>query len=1056
MTTNNQDTPSSSTNALGDEDVNSPHHPLYLHPQDHLGLILISKKLTGLENYGSWKRSMVIANAKNKMKLITGEFVEPRMDSRIRALWERTNDIVISWILNTISEQIGNSLSFINNASNLWKELQEHYSQLDGHRIYQLTHDLVQLKQNNTAIEYDSLEAPYMCICACSCENGRVNGERDHRKRLIQFLMGLDECYANIRGQILLISPMPSVAKAYGMIRQEEKQREAHTPAVPIALSAQSNNNRNSCNQRSGRNFSHNESTRNYNNQGTVKRNVFKKGVICGNCNKEGHTKEECYQLVGYLVGHPLHGKYKPPNQRYNMQDNTNQRAVNMTVVQGASNEPTKPVSQQNDVAIALRFQAHFPLHFWGYCLLAATYLINRLPCKPLNHKSPYELLYQTPLPLTYLKVIGCQALAHQRTTDKFEARAIPCVLVGYPTTQKGYLLYNLTTHKTFVSRHVRFNETIFPFADKSPNTPTLSSQPTSTPSDFSQASPHIDTPPPPPPPLSPQHTDASSPTPSPQHTDIPSPIPTPQYTDPITNTDPSPSTFNQHTDIPQSSKSSHNTPVTSTTIHSTPIPPPPPPPLRKSTRQSHLPTKFQDFLVTHPKTKHSTHFLIKYHHFKYNNYHNITSPKHRHFINNINKAVEPQSYTQASRDHRWRDAMDRELLALETNNTWTVTTLPPTKRAIGSKWVYWIKYYSDGTIEKFKARLVAKGFTQQEGTDYTETFAPVAKMVTLRVFLVAAIHHNWHIAQLDINNAFLHGDLNEEVYMALPQGYKNTANIPSPVCKLQKSLYGLKQANRQWFTKLTTFLTIHGFTQNYADTSLLNHNKGTDFLALVIYVDDILLTGNNPTLIKHFKQQLDLTFSIKDLGSLNYYLGLEFLRNSDGLTMSQRKYALDLLQSAKVLDMNPSHIPVDPIVKLNETDGEPLSGQFSHSPRSPYWKALIKVLRYIKLCPGQGLFIPTHDALKLQAFYDSDRASCPVTRRSTTGFCIFLGTTLISWQSKKQGVISRSSTEAEYRALAYCTCEGVMEIKSKVGKLVHQRSSTQCYQLITFTITSV
>lgn len=372
-TTQNANTSSSNTQ-IDDNDINSPHHPLYLHPQDHPGLILISKKLLGSENYGSWKRSMVIAlNAKNKMKLITGELEEPNMNSRIRALWERTNDMVISWILNTISEQIGNSLSFINTASDLWKELQEHYSQLDGHRIYQLTHDLVQLKQNNVAIEiyykklkglwdvYDSLEAPYMCICTCSCENGRVNGERDHRKRLIQFLMGLDECYANIRGQILLMSPMPSVAKAYGMIRQEEKQREAHTPVVPMAaaLSAHSNNYRNSYNNntRFSKSYSQHENpTRSYNNNNnTVRKSSFKKGVICGNCNKEGHTKEECYQLVGYPIGHPLHGKYKPPNQRHIVQDNTNHRTINMTVGQGTNGELPKVATQQNDAAMCAR-----------------------------------------------------------------------------------------------------------------------------------------------------------------------------------------------------------------------------------------------------------------------------------------------------------------------------------------------------------------------------------------------------------------------------------------------------------------------------------------------------------------------------------------------------------------------------------------------------------------------------------------------------------------------------------------------------------------------------
>ncbi|GJX33299.1 retrovirus-related pol polyprotein from transposon RE1, partial [Tanacetum coccineum] len=263
------------------------------------------------------------------------------------------------------------------------------------------------------------------------------------------------------------------------------------------------------------------------------------------------------------------------------------------------------------------------------------------------------------------------------------------------------------------------------------------------------------------------------------------------------------------------------------------------------------------------------------------------------------------------------------------------------------------------GSIERFKGRLVAKGFNQKEGIDYNETFAPVAKIVTVRTFLATTVSHNWHIAQLNINNAFLHGDLHEEVYMTLPQGYKPPTSIPNPVCKLQKSLYGLKQANRQWFTKLTTFLTELGFKQSYTDTSLLTYKKDTDFLALVIYVDDILLAGNNTTLINHFKQQLDLKFSIKDFGK------------------------------SKLLPRN--RIPKEQNWYYND------SKKFNHSPRTPHFDALIKVLRYIKLCPGQGLHFPTHSSLQLKAYCDSDWANCPTTR---------------------------SSTEAEYRALADCTCE--------------------------------
>ncbi|GJW90562.1 cysteine-rich receptor-like protein kinase 8 [Tanacetum coccineum] len=293
-------------------DINSPNHPLYLHPNDHPGLILISKKLTSSENYSSWKRSMMIAlNAKNKLKIVTGELIEPNVDSDERALWERTNDMIISWILNTVSD-----------------------------KIYQLMNDIVALKQQNCSIkvyyhklkgfwdEHDALEAPYVCNCVCNCENGKNNGDREQRKRLIQFLMGLDECYSNLRGQILLLQPLPTMAKAYSMIRQEEKQREGIIPK-PLGSTALSTQ---SYTPQSNR---FNNSYRNTNSQfpnrpQTGRRSTFKVGVYYTNCSKEGHTSDGCYKLKGYPIGHPLHGKYKPPMVKHTSESENRTPKVNL------------------------------------------------------------------------------------------------------------------------------------------------------------------------------------------------------------------------------------------------------------------------------------------------------------------------------------------------------------------------------------------------------------------------------------------------------------------------------------------------------------------------------------------------------------------------------------------------------------------------------------------------------------------------------------------------------------------------------------------------------
>ncbi|GJT26796.1 cysteine-rich receptor-like protein kinase 8 [Tanacetum coccineum] len=271
-TSNNTDTIS-----LSNDQITSKH-PLFLLHTDHPGLILISKKLTGSDNYSTWRRSMVIAlNAKNKMKIVNGDFAEPNIISLIRALWERNNDMIISWILNIVVDQI------------------VQLKQID------CTVEVYYHKLKGLWDEFDALEASYLCTCVCNCENGKENGERDQRKRLMQFLMGLDESYSNIRGQILLMQPLPSVVKAYNMVRQKEKQREGllPKPATSVAFSMYSNS------QRSNNNYQRNYNRSNY---------------------SQGESSAQ--------VGHPLHEKF--PSKPYKSQSQVYKpnRAVNMVIKQ--------------------------------------------------------------------------------------------------------------------------------------------------------------------------------------------------------------------------------------------------------------------------------------------------------------------------------------------------------------------------------------------------------------------------------------------------------------------------------------------------------------------------------------------------------------------------------------------------------------------------------------------------------------------------------------------------------------------------------------------------
>ena len=239
------------------------------------------------------------------------------------------------------------------------------------------------------------------------------------------------------------------------------------------------------------------------------------------------------------------------------------------------------------------------------------------------------------------------------------------------------------------------------------------------------------------------------------------------------------------------------------------------------------------------------------------------------------------------------------------------------------------MKYKANGSIERYKARLVAKGFTQQEGLDFIDNFSLVAKMTTVKTLLAISAVRGWHLVQLDVNNAFLHGDLHEEVYMQLPQGFHSKGE--HLVCKLHKSLYGLKQASRQWYSKFSSVILKHGFKQSKADYSLFTKKFNGSFIALLVYVDDILIASNNVQAVNELKVSLDKHFKLKDLGGLKYFLGLEVARSDKGISLNQRKYALKVLKDAGMTACKPSKAPMEQNLKLNKFQGKLLSDHGVH-----------------------------------------------------------------------------------------------------------------------------
>ncbi|KAH9725755.1 retrovirus-related pol polyprotein from transposon RE2 [Citrus sinensis] len=420
-----------------------------------------------------------------------------------------------------------------------------------------------------------------------------------------------------------------------------------------------------------------------------------------------------------------------------------------------------------------------------------------------------------------------------------------------------------------------------------------------------------------------------------------------------------------------------------------------------------------------------------------------------------VNK--EPNTVQEALGDKNWHQAMSDEYEALIRNKTWLLLPSSAEHKVVGKKWVFRVKQNSDGSIAKYKARLVAKGFQQIEGVDYFETFSPVVKSFTVRIMLSLAAMHKWTIRQVDVNNAFLNGELTEDVYMCQPEGFVDLQK-PSYVCKLKKALYGLKQAPRAWYDKLRdSLVTKWRFRKSRADTSLLCKGKQGSIIFFLIYVDDILITGPNSAELEQFILEFSQVFALKDLGKLSYFLGIEVSYAADNIYLSQRKYIRDLLSKADMLECKGCDTPMVTGVKLQKeakghlgqyvedpTGYRSLVGglqylvltrpeiayavhklsQYVSAPTLQHILACKRVLRYLKETEDFGLKFSTEGEMKLSGYTDADWACDIDDRKSTRAYCIYLGSNLISWSSKKQSVVARSNAESEYRALAAASAE--------------------------------
>ena len=415
---------------------------------------------------------------------------------------------------------------------------------------------------------------------------------------------------------------------------------------------------------------------------------------------------------------------------------------------------------------------------------------------------------------------------------------------------------------------------------------------------------------------------------------------------------------------------------------------------------------------------------------------------------------TEPTKVDEAFLEPEWIQAMQEELHQFELNNVWELVKRPDPRKhnIIGTKWIYRNKQDENGLVVRNKARLVAQGYTQVEGIDFDETFAPVARLEAIRILLAYANHHDITLYQMDVKSAFLNGKLEEEVYVAQPPGFEDPKH-PDKVFRLNKALYGLKQAPRAWYDTLKEFLMKKGFKPGSLDPTLFTKSYDGELFVCQIYVDDIIFGCTDQRYSDEFAYMMSEEYQMSMMGELKFFLGLQIRQQRNGIFISQEKYLKDVLRKFGMQDCKGVKIPMPTNGHLctdeNGIDFDHkvyrsmigsllylcasrpdimlsvcMCARFQATPKESHHKAVKHILRYLAHTPTLGLWYPKGSAFDLIGYSDSDYAGDRVDRKSTSGTCHFLGRSLVCWSSKKQNCVSLSTAEAEYIAAGSCCAQ--------------------------------
>jgi transposase InsO family protein len=425
---------------------------------------------------------------------------------------------------------------------------------------------------------------------------------------------------------------------------------------------------------------------------------------------------------------------------------------------------------------------------------------------------------------------------------------------------------------------------------------------------------------------------------------------------------------------------------------------------------------------------------------------------------------AEPQTIREAlsgpDKEH-WKEAIADEYKSFEKNKAWTLTLLPAGKKAVKCKWIFKKKLGLEGQLLRYKARLVAKGFTQEYGIDYNETYSPVVRYSTIRILLALAVNLDMNVDHMDVKTAFLNGDLKETVYMEQPDGYKVDGK-ENYVFRLNKAVYGLKQASKAWYDKIDNALIVLQFRKSLSEPCVYIKSDGSGNLIIIaLYVDDILIFSKDTSEKKKLKEELMRTFEMKDLGRANQVLGMRLIQDKNKIVLDQKTYVQKVLEQFNMADCKPVNTPLESGMKFEkgeQTDldstyrslvgcimyiavcsrpdiahAASLLSQFNNCHSDTHWKAAKRLLRYLKGTIDYCI-VYEKTTLSVTGYVDADWASNQIDRRSYTGYVFKIGNAAVSWESRKQRTIALSSTESEYMAL----CEGAKEA-AFIRSLLHE-----------------